>query len=157
MFRYAQRKKMFSNYYTTPFFDQGPIVMIRLLPFLFFAIVFEDGQFTSLQYQKEKTKLSRPLSTRVGTLGTAVRYIGAQTAKNQKIAGSFGNALLGVVLQLGCIARSSLELSGTIKHQLFFGTLVSLARHLVSETSNYFAHNYFSPIGPRNRDKHMLL
>jgi hypothetical protein len=90
---------MFSNYYILFFFDQGLIVMICFFLFLFFAIVSEDGGVEEQLLQSEaRSKLSRPLSIRAEALRAAVRYIDIQTAKNKKIAGTFGIALLDVTL-----------------------------------------------------------
>jgi len=134
--------------------------MICFFLFLFFAILSEKGLLTSsLQGPSEeaRSKLSRPLSIRADALRAAVRYINNHIDKNKKIAGSYGNALIDVTLWLGCIIRSSLELHNIIKLQYAFGTLVSSARYLESETSDYFANNFFSSVSLRNRDKLLLL
>lgn len=92
---------MFYNYYILFFFDQGLIVMICFFLFLFFAIMSENGQLTLYLQEPQvdaRSKLSRHLSIRATLIARAVAYIDGAVARAQKIAVSYGTALLDVAL-----------------------------------------------------------
>lgn len=76
----------------------------------------------------------------------SVNYVATVTTKMKKVAGSYGTALLDMVVLLGSIIKKILRAHTAPRVQYACNVFTNAARHLESETRNYFIHNFFGSV-----------